>query len=122
MIINVLDLPLKDFNKVIGLVNYQGMTPFHMSYSDCKKTYKYMYFDDATYKLHQINQPAIETIQNDWWWFLGGRYHRIDGPFSSCGSYAVNGMIFHCTEKEEWKKEVDKYLYLRDHPELDGFQ
>lgn len=87
--------------------------------------YKYGWYIKDTFTTHNEGEPAIEYNNGDKAWYQYNQYHRLDGPAieytDGIKSYYIDGG-FRLQEKDYWKHpKVKEYLYLKEHPELEGF-
>lgn len=73
---------------------------------------------------HNEGELAIEYKDGDKFWYLNGRRHRLDGPAieykDGTKFYFIDNVGY--DEKDYWELyRVKEYLYLKAHPELEGF-
>lgn len=86
---------------------------------------KYHWYIKGTRVSHNEGEPAVEYIINkEKIWFQHGKYHRLDGPAIECEKnhkyYYIDFTPY--SKKDYWNHpRVKEYLYIKEHPELEGF-
>lgn len=95
---------------------------------------KYRWYIKGTYFLHNEGEPAVEYKNGNKFWYQHHKFHRLDGPAMEYRLFDRDGSLIHTggtlyyinsdsyEEEDYWKHpEVKRYMYLKEHPELEAF-
>lgn len=85
---------------------------------------KYCWFIKDTNIFHNEGEPVFEYKTGDKCWYQHDKLHRLDGPAVEEANgnkfYCINGVTY--IEECYWNLfQVKKYIFLKEHPELEAF-